>query len=252
MVPASSPALLLRDDGTRRQILSSTVQIVMYAGDNEGSKNEVGSLGLGTLVKSGGQTFLVTHDHWSYLTARLREVDILNADGRLLLAMDAAAFEALIRYRDGGTMILHAPQELIGVVPAPVAQTDRVVSGTILWFVRYSVASGGTAVEVVPGSVEAIERLSHPPRLHVRMLDGSAAIPGDSGGGVWNDGHLMGNVWANGVKERRAIDNVWTAKANNLARVLIVVALLPLQHNESSADELDEHPLASLINNLDW
>jgi hypothetical protein len=39
--------------------------------------------------------------------------------------------------------------------------------------------------------------------MRLRNLDGSAVIPGDSGGGVWGNGQLLGNVWAAGVKEDR-------------------------------------------------
>ena len=62
-------------------------------------------LGLGTLVSHKGELILITHDHWGPLK-NLGAVQFRNAAGDPLLELDGKTFKDLIRYRDGGTMIL--------------------------------------------------------------------------------------------------------------------------------------------------
>lgn len=221
------------DDVTRRRVVGSTVEIVMYEEAAEGTETEVGSQGLGTLVSHDGDLFVVTHDHWSYLTASLKEVEFRNARGDFVLVLDAAAFQALIRYRDGGTMILQAPDGLTGVTPANAGAHNRIAAGDLLWLARYSRANGERWLEVAPAVVEAVERDVRPPRLQLRMPDGHAAIPGDSGGGVWFNGQLVGNVSANGLKLKRSRWSAWFARAAEPPMVVTIAALLPEQSLEA-------------------
>jgi len=62
-------------------------------------------LGLGTLVSHHGEIILITHDHWGALD-NLGMVQFRNAAGDPLLELDGVAFKDMIRYQDGGTMIL--------------------------------------------------------------------------------------------------------------------------------------------------
>ena len=188
-------------------ILASTIQIAMYEYAQEPGGPEAGSRGLGTLVADGGEIVIVTHDHWAHLTPTLHEVEIRDAAGRLLLTLDGLAFRDLIAYGDGGTMVLRAPAGLEGLLPAELgAPADE---GDAVWFARRDPASGRTAVEMVAAAVTAVESAAQPATVRLRNLDGSAIIPGDSGGGVWANGRLVGNLWAAALTKERTLWSDW-------------------------------------------
>ena len=225
---ATAPAL---SDAQQATILASTLQIAMFelAPDEEGT--EPGERGLGTVVAFGGETLILTHDHWAPLTPDLNEVEFRNAQGALMLTLDAQAFMALVVYRDGGTMVLRAPAalerpvELDGLVAAmPGAPADE---DDVVWLARRAVASGRSTVEVVAATVTAVDGAAFPASMRLRNVDGSAVIPGDSGGGVWANGRLLGNLWAAGVKEDHALWTMLFGGGIEAPSDLTVAALLP-------------------------
>lgn len=238
----ASPSQL--DDHKRSQVLAATVQIVMYMHAAEDAESEDGSQGLGTLVTAREQSFLVTHDHWSSLTPNLKEVEFRNAQGDFLLLLDAETFKELIRYRDGGTMILRAPDNLQGIVPAEMAAGSGITGDDRLWRARYSPAQHGISLEVAPVLVEAVEQDVNPPRLQLRLPDGKAAIPGDSGGGVWHNGQFVGNVWANAVKLRRSNWGAQSGAPGETPLVVLIAALYPTNRESQYAQNNLVHPAA--------
>lgn len=153
----------------------------------------------------------------------------MNADGNLLLTIDAAAFRALIHYRDGGTMVLHAPEQLTGVIPVTVRHVSSLSAGDFVWLVRYSNSGRGPSLDIAAGSIHSIEEAHAPHLLQLLMLDGNSASPGDSGGGVWYDGQPVGNVWANGVTAGQKIGRDDSRSNSGPPLVLILAALLPLE-----------------------
>lgn len=229
-------------------ILASTLQLAMYAYAQEPGGPEPGSRGLGTLVADDGETVIVTHDHWAHLTSNLHEVEIRDAAGRLLLTLDAAAFHALIAYRDGGTMVLRTPAGLEGLVPAGLgAPADE---GDAVWFARRDPASGRRAVEVVAAAVTAVEQGARPASMRLRNLDGSAVIPGDSGGGVWANGRLVGNLWAASLTKERTFWSEWFGGEEVEPSDMAIAALQPLSARAgagvaaemvASSDHADEY-----------
>ena len=48
----------------------------------------------------------------------------------------------------------------------------------------------------MPAPVTAVEQREERPIYVLRSLDGQAIVQGDSGGGVWWNGRLVGNTWA--------------------------------------------------------
>jgi hypothetical protein len=211
----------------RQQILASTLQIAMYEQATAGAQYEVGSLGLASLVTVGGQRFVLTHDHWTPLTANLHEVELRDAAGIVLMVLDAASFTRLIYYRDGGTMLLQAPAGLAGVLPAEVGTAAAMPPGEVVWLARRLAADGGATVEVVPARVEAVEAEWMPPRVYLRSLDGHVIIPGDSGGGVWSGRQVIGNIWKAGLLVEHTLWTRLTAANNESATTLIMAALHP-------------------------
>ena len=220
------------DDETERAIRRSTLQIALYEFDN-GRGVEVGGRGLATLVRRDGQRLIVTHDHWTHLNANLREVELRDAQGNLLLTLPAATFRALIRHRDGGTLVMAAPPELANVPAATIADTsatESVRAGNVVWVVRRAAGPDGpdtAGIDVVGAHVERAETANARPRLWLRGADDAAVLPGDSGGGVWLGTQLIGATWSGGL----AVRTTWLGRLLGRSRQtptnLIVAALLP-------------------------
>jgi hypothetical protein len=187
--------------------------------------SEPGGDGLGTLVVYGNERLIITHDHWSHLTPNLHEIEFRNAEGKLLLTLDRQSFQTLIVYRDGGTMVLRAPLALNSLVPAMLGTTAGV--GDTVWVARRDPDFGRMAVEVIPATVIMLENGASPSRMRLRNIDGGAVIPGDSGGGVWVNGMLAGNLWAAGFREESGLwDNLFSGPHDE-ATDLVIAALQP-------------------------
>ena len=205
-------------------VLASTLQIAMFEHAEGSGDTERGSRGLGTLVADGGKRLIITHDHWMHLTPNLHEVEFRDASGRLLLTFQAQAFRALLVYRDGGTLVLRAPAGLQDVPAAPLGGPAG--EGDTVWFARRAAPSGGTTVEVVAATVTEANDAA-PASLRLRNMDGSAVVPGDSGGGVWTNGRLVGNLWAAGISQRHDLLSRLFGSGDEPSD-LTIAALLPL------------------------
>lgn len=217
---------------TERAIRRSTLQMALYEFDR-GRGVEAGGRGLATLVQRDGRRLIVTHDHWTHLNDNLREVELRDAQGNLLLSLPAAAFNALIRHRDGGTLIMAAPPELEHIPGAPIdpaIETGAVRAGDVLWVVRRAAGPDGpatTSIDIVGARVERSVTDDALPQLALRGADGAAVLPGDSGGGVWLGTQLVGAVWSGGV----AVRTTWLGRLVGYSQQtqtnLIAAALLP-------------------------
>jgi hypothetical protein len=142
--------------------------------------------GLGTVVKVNGRSLLITHDHWSQLTADLGEVQFRDAAGVLLAKMDLVRFKRLILSRNGGLMVLAAPDALQGLAVA--VGTNRATAGSDLWLVHRQEG------QVVVSPVQ-VESAGLKDGVAVWRLQGQMVVNGDSGGGVWGDGRLLAVMW---------------------------------------------------------
>jgi hypothetical protein len=172
----------------------------MHAPNPENASEISSARGLGTLVSHRGENVIITHDHWGEVLDILAYARLWSGDGELLLEMDGESLKELIRYRDGGTMILSVPQELIpdqrptGNRPAELGSSQGVqVGDRVLVVVRRPETPH--QVEVLEALVESVEAQLGLPSLTLRRLNGKLIEPGDSGGGVWVDGRLVGNLW---------------------------------------------------------
>lgn len=209
------------DEETGRAIRRATVQMALYEFD-AGQGVEVGGRGLGTVVHQDGERLIVTQDYWTHLNDNLREVEMRDAEGNLLLALPADRFRSVIRYRDGGTLILAAPAELAKI---PAAAMGAAPAGeTIVWVTRRD-AEGG--VEVVGAIVEGVATTGGQRRLRLRGANDAAVLPGDSGGGIWRDGRLVANVWSGGVEIRSTWFGRLLGRMTRRTTSLIEGALLP-------------------------
>ena len=156
--------------------------------------------GLGTLVHHEGEILVITHDHWGEMLNTMAFGRLWSTDGELLLELDGAAYREMIIYRDGGTMVLRVPDGVINdshpSTKNPIALDDRAavqVGDKVLVVVRRPDTSH--QVEIQEAVVESVEDQYGLPSLTMRRLNGKPIEPGDSGGGVWMDGQLVGNLW---------------------------------------------------------
>lgn len=176
------------------QILASTVQIEVYdnGGIKAGAKQTYVALGLGTLLEYDGERYILTHNHWPNSLVDVKRVELHSASGEPLVTLDRAAFLTLVRYRDAGTLLLAAPQ-LPGVSAAQLGDRNSLASGDKL---RLAVrdARNGSAITVIQARVERVGGKGNPGQLRLHGPK-TAVAPGDSGGGVWHEGQLVGNLW---------------------------------------------------------
>jgi hypothetical protein len=212
-----------------QQIMEATIQIFMYPSESiealgvdqqNLSLNEALSktnieyryeLGLGTLVSHNGGIILITHDHWGLLD-RIGVVQFRNAAGDPLLELDGLTFKNLIRYQDGGTMILGRSVDgdrsdylaaLVSISqakhnrrinPAKLGRTESITEGETIFIVRQG-RNGSKAVELIEVSVESIGERWGQMVYKLRSEAGGDIMPGDSGGGLWLGDRFVGNMW---------------------------------------------------------
>jgi len=214
----SNPALAAPatfDETTREQILGATVYITLYAPltDEQGDPQYVmengqqvmqytGREGLGTVAHQGEDVVIVTHDHWMLLTPELRRVRFHNVAHELLLDVSGEQFFQLIRYRDGGTMVLSAPDALVGIPPPlshegllPVLLGSSNSAGpndivTLAYRQPYDDQIG-----VASMLVQRETSFKGKPVFRLTSLNGEVVVEGNSGGGVLFNGKLIGNMW---------------------------------------------------------
>ncbi len=174
------------------------------------AEGEVISDGLGTLVINGDERLLVTHDHWSRFDEVIGTVAFRAADGTPLTEMDLRAFKQYLRYRDGGTMVLTAPEVLSTAVStsAKIMDSDTFKVGDNVFLAQRA----GNRVTVTKASVITQTGKEGLPAVQLQSAAGQVVVGGDSGGGVWLNGRLAATMWTtimmenSATGERRATD----------------------------------------------
>ena len=203
------PENVVIDEFSRQTVLKATVKISFFApayDENDQPKVKVvngqrqteftGGTGLGTVARINGETVIVTHDHWKLLDNSEAFVEFATADGELLLTISASEFGDLIRYRDGGTMILSLPDALVGTFqPAAPGETNTMTHNDVL-LIAYLQPGAGDSISVEAVVVSKITQHSGLSALELVSTSDKIVITGNSGGGVWADGSLVANMWA--------------------------------------------------------
>jgi hypothetical protein len=201
-----SPNVISRS--ARQHVLDATLQISMIAPNPADDSTEIVARGLGTLAHCDGGSSILTHDHWGGALEDLIKVRFSNAEGQLLEEIDAAEFKSLIRYRDGGTMVIEPPQTIAPDRPAAGADGPSspgvaailgdgsdVRHGDVL-LVAVRQTERRDRVDTVEAKVDILDVEASFPVITLRSLDGKPIHSGDSGGGVWLNGELVGNLWS--------------------------------------------------------
>lgn len=155
--------------------------------------------GIGTLLTVQGQVVLVTHNHWPQVVdaSKPDRVRFTNGAGELLMEIDGTQFRNNILFRDGGTLVMQAPAELL-LTREPVAGvslSDSVAAGSSVQLVRRSI-SDRTKLELMAAQVTAINEAGEHTVITLQNANGQSIEPGDSGGGIWAEGELVGNIWS--------------------------------------------------------
>ncbi len=192
-----------------RDILDVTVSIQMLARNPSNPSRLLMARGMGTLVSHAGRNLMITHDHWGEMLEWATMVRFLDAGNGLLLELGGEAFRSLIHHRDGGTTVLAVPGGLIpDELSARSEQTHTTVTTAELGdgrkvgpgdqvLVTYHDPQHENQVAILAATVESVEGgAGGSPVLILRSVNGEGVVPGDSGGGVWVDGQLVGNLWS--------------------------------------------------------
>jgi hypothetical protein len=91
--------------------------------------------------------------------------------------------------------VLRAPEDLADqLIPARQPVSISLVTGEVV-FVAHRENPKREKITILPATVEEIKDKQGVPIYQLRSLDGQVIQPGDSGGGIWHDGGLVGNNW---------------------------------------------------------
>lgn len=176
-----------------QRMLGATVQIRMYAPVPEQPDKEAVADGLGTIVQAGGASHIITHNHWGYIYDTLSRVDIWDANYQLVATLNAAAFRQLVRYSDAGTLVIGVPAGL-AAIPTSLSEGLSLSTGDVVQVVHHPTGRQ-TEVEVIEAVVILWSKKDGLPKVILHSLDGRTIVHGDSGGGIWYNGQLVGNMW---------------------------------------------------------
>jgi hypothetical protein len=203
----SDSSLFARVDNA--QILQASLQIIMsleldQPAGSSGAQQVVYSIGLGSLIEKQGEVFIVTHNHRGEILQNFTAVEFRDARNGLLLRMLGFQFKKLIRFQDAGTLVLKAPGEIdsslsksssgAALKPAIIGDGSQLKPGDIVQ-VAYRQSGNREQLAVLDAEVLSLSSYLGLPTFNLRSLTGQPITPGDSGGGVFYNGKLVGNSW---------------------------------------------------------
>jgi len=171
--------------------------------------------GVGSLIEYQGEILLVTHNHWENLdTATI--IKFYNADNSQISVIIKNHFVEAIVYADPGTLVIRPPQAVIDqLAPVSVQSIPQVEVGeTVEVVYRESPAREKAAIK--QAVVEEIAIYNDEPVYKLRSLDGQTIQPGDSGGGIWYKGCLIGNNWTVTAKSIRTVNTSTSAEEEKI------------------------------------
>jgi hypothetical protein len=209
-------------EAEKQRILQATVRIDMAVGEVPGVDRMDGNA-LGSVVKLEGQTVVITHNHWAPLLDATSTITLSAADHTPIATMTGQQLYAAILDQDAGTIIFQAPKAMLDYLQnAHIALPEAVVGqalapGSVVWSVFFS-GKVGEELGVRPIMVEKGKEDQQPPVYRLRSLDEKPNQTGDSGGGIWYEGRLVGNMWA--IEMEPAPTGGWQHSAVSDAAVL--------------------------------
>lgn len=182
------------DEKVKAWVLSVTVQIRMFAPTSTKSQF-VMAQGLGTLIRNEDRIQIVTHNHWGEILNNVEFVRFHDASDQLILEINGDEFKKLIRMQDAGTMLLKAPFDVdASLQVASLGASDELINADKVFLVHQKDGVTGSVV-VLEAVVDRQTTYKQLPVFTLHTLDGQPVVSGDSGGGVWLNGKLVGNMW---------------------------------------------------------
>jgi hypothetical protein len=177
------------------EILSATLQIEISVPIDSGGDRFVRAKGLGSLVRDGEETLLVTHNHWGDVLKENAIVAFFDIEGRLIKTISGLEFKSLVLCQDAGTLILRSPIHGKGLLPTVLKDDSLKVQVGDVVLVSQRQGPERKIVTLVEAEIDSIRFYEG---LPVFRLKGSwqPVQGGDSGGGVWYRGSLIGNLYA--------------------------------------------------------
>jgi hypothetical protein len=185
--------------------------------------------GLGTVVKHGGETLIVTHDHWSLLDRKSGFIRLGDAAGVQFMKIELDEFRNHIIYRDGGTMVLNASFWINGDEPGATELFDsygQSVEGTGLGVgasVQVAYRDQLGVVTIAEATIAGTDQKVSREVIRLRFDGGQYLDWGDSGGGIWYQGRLLANTWT-------AIIGVDVVSGAQYATDMSVAAVIPEEY----------------------
>ena len=175
--------------------LGAILQIEITVPVDASGKRLVKADGLGSLVWDGENTLLVTHNHWGEVLQEKSMVAFYDTQGQLVKSMSGSEFFSLAYYQDAGSLILRSPLE--GVEQAQPAITGDPLQVQVGDIVLVAQREGSERKEatLIEAEVESVTAIRGVPVIRLKGSDGHPVQGGDSGGGIWRDGKLVGNLW---------------------------------------------------------
>jgi hypothetical protein len=242
------------DQSVEQQILEATVRITMYAPliDEQGNPQYVQengqqvmqltvNEGLGTLARQGDDLLIVTHDHWLLLTPDLRRVQFHNVANELLLDLSGEQFTQLIRYQDGGTMVLASSKALAtNRVPVPLGDSSSAGGDDMVYLAHRRSHDG--LIGVTAMLVQKETTFKGQPVLRLTSLNGEVVLEGNSGGGVLSDGMLIGNMWGTVLVEEASRSSGGGASSPQQTNISLA-AQIPAELSDHSVGSRGEIPV---------
>ncbi len=140
--------------------------------------------------------------------------------------MSGAEFQQLIRYRDGGTMVLNVMDELVaGLTAVPAGNSQSVSKNSIVHMAYRQPHSGEISVAAM--LVQEVSNFQGQPVYRLVSLDGASVVGGNSDGGAYGDGRLVGNMWTT-TMEREVSRSTGEVVSERTQTDLSLVAQLPM------------------------
>ena len=164
--------------------------------------------GMGSLIRRHDEILLVTHNHWGKLLQDVSIIEFRNADDQLIIPILGYEFMEWVISQDPGTLVLRLPKEFIDYIDpsAPISMDaiPLIAAGENVDVV-YRQGSTQEKVSIFQAVVEEIVIHKGFPAIQLRSLDGQPIKQGDSGGGIWYKGALVGNNWFTMIEKSEGV-----------------------------------------------
>ncbi|MEM7117723.1 MAG: hypothetical protein AAF614_35155 [Chloroflexota bacterium] len=227
-----------------RAMAQATVQMTMIQVQGE---TRTTARGIGTLMQVDNNLLLVTHDHWPQLQTPMGPdiVFFYDVNGKLLGELNGRSFFQHLLFKDSGTLLLRPPDFVLAQsLPVQMGDLVDLQVGDTVTVMRRQPSNDNQLVSLAM-VVTAVDATIGIPILTLRSLDGSSIEPGDSGGGVWLNGRLVGNMWmtiraeSNNWLSGTVIKSTDQSQAAGLTTIVAELAQMSLQSYEMPSVSLE-------------